>query len=79
LKRGDLACAGAGGRIRCHASSTALGHEDIAAVQRAVRTRVLRLFARGGLITPETTAQMHPKPTFWFTSIGVYTSNTRLS
>ena len=36
----------------------ALGQEDIAAVQREVRVRVLRLFARRGLITPEVAAEM---------------------
>jgi len=44
--------------VKLH-EATALGHEDVAAVQRAVRTRVLRLFARGGFITPATTAEMH--------------------
>ena len=38
--------------------ATALSHEDIAAVQREVRVRVLRLFARRGLITPEVAAEM---------------------
>jgi hypothetical protein len=32
--------------------------EDIAAVQREVRAQVLRLFARRGLIMPETAAEM---------------------
>jgi hypothetical protein len=31
---------------------------DIAAVQRTIRTRVLRLFEPQGLLTPETVAEM---------------------
>jgi len=38
--------------------ATVLSREDLAAVQRNVRNRVLRLFARRGLITPEAAAEM---------------------
>jgi Putative transposase. len=43
--------------VRFH-EATALTDEDIAAVQRAVRTRVLRLFKRRGLLSPEAAAEM---------------------
>jgi hypothetical protein len=38
--------------------ATALGQEDVAVVQRAVRQRVLRLFERRGPLAPETAAEM---------------------
>jgi Putative transposase len=44
------------GRVRFHEARLLCA--DIAAVQRAARTRVLRLFARRGLIPPEAAAEM---------------------
>ena len=46
-----------GERVQFH-EARLLCPADIAAVQRAARTRVLRLFARRGLIPPEATAEM---------------------
>lgn len=45
-----------GERVRFHEARLLCA--DIAAVQRAARTRVLRLFARRGLIPPEAAAEM---------------------
>jgi hypothetical protein len=45
--------------VRFH-KATRLCGEDIAAVQRAVRRRVLWLFQRRDLLTPEDTAEMLP-------------------